>query len=148
MPVPDVVWLTPAALTREYYRDAAAPLPADGVDERVLALYAWDDGAHGTVYLLDERGDAGPAVEDPLDDPVVQERLLHELVHHVRHRTDAHARFDSDRRGEKDAYLIGGRFLAARHVTDPLPNRRVLAHPYSRGRSGRGSGLRQARPVR
>ena len=40
MPVPDVVLLAPAALTREYYRDAAASLPADGVDERVLALYA------------------------------------------------------------------------------------------------------------
>lgn len=33
---------------------------------------------------------------------------------------------------EKEAYLLGGRYLAAQHVADPLPNRNFRAHIYSR----------------
>jgi len=105
VPAPDVVLMAPTELTREFYRDNVARLPADGVDGRALALYIWDDGQHETVYLLNDRTGDELAVNDLLDDPVLQERLLHEHVHHVQHHTGAYERFACTRQGEKDAYL-------------------------------------------
>ena len=131
-PRPEVVELDAAALTREAYRSAPSP-PAGGIDRRLFALYSWEANPDGTIYILDRASTEGlQAGEDPLENPVFQERLLHELVHHAQHHAGAYARFACPAAGERDAYLIGGEYLRRRHVTDPLPNRHVLAHVYSR----------------
>jgi hypothetical protein len=52
LPPPEIIELTPEQLTAEAYLDYPKLLPADGVDERVIALYAFDDGLNGTIYVL------------------------------------------------------------------------------------------------
>lgn len=141
LPLPDVVPMTPATpatLTREYYTDAPQLLPADGVDERVLALHAPEDGPDGTINVLDCRLEASLTDDEPpCEDPLYQERLLHELVHHVQHVTGSDGRFACPAFGEKEAYLLGGRFPKSCHATDPLPNRQFRAHVYRRCRGAR-----------
>ena len=133
MPLPAVVLATPEELTAEYYADAPRLAPTNGIDERVLALYAFDDGPYGTVYALDCRHEGSFShVLSTCDEPQFQERLLHELVHHVQRLSGAYERLPCRAAGEKEAYRLGGRFLAARHATDPLPNREFWAHVYSR----------------
>lgn len=87
LPLPEVVTMTPAEITAEYY--GAAGLAVAGrqaIDPRIMALYAFEDGPDGTIYVIDpvltEGGD-----DDPFDTPIFQERLLHELVHHVLRQT-------------------------------------------------------------
>ena len=63
---------------------------------------------------------------------VFQERLLHELIHHVQKVSGAEQRFTCRKFGEKEAYLLGGEFLKSHYFTDLLPNRYILAHMYSR----------------
>jgi hypothetical protein len=131
VPPPEIVLMTPAEITAEYYDaagvDAASRRP---VDPRVLALYAFEDGPHGTVYLLGpEPADPG---DDALGDPYFQERLLHELVHHVQRHAGAYDRFRCRAEGEVDAYRLGGLFLSQRRVEDHLPNRAFWARVYSR----------------
>lgn len=133
LPLPEVVVTTAETLTREAYADVPGLLPADGVDERLLALYAFEDGAHGTVYVLDCRArESSGTDEEPCRDPLFRERLLHELVHHVQYHNGVYARLPCRAAAEKDAYLLGGKYLAAHHVTDPMPNRNFWAHIYSR----------------
>ena len=43
-----------------------------------------------------------------LEDPVFQEQLLHELIHHVQYQTGATADFPCEAFGEMEAYLLGG----------------------------------------
>jgi hypothetical protein len=132
VPQPDIFMMTPAAITAEYY-DAAGVDPASRrpVDPRVLALYSFEDGPHGAIYLLAPDPAETPA-DDPLDDPYFQERLLHELVHHVQRHTGAYDRFLCRAEGEIDAYRLGGLFLRQRRVEDHLPNRNFWARVYSR----------------
>ena len=133
VPPPVVRELDRVELTAELYRDATALLPASGVDERVLALYSWKDDPNGVIHILDARlTDGLQPGEPPYENPVFRERLLHELVHHVQYHTGAYRRFTCPSEGEREAYLLGGRYLRQRYATDPLPNRRVLAHLYSR----------------
>lgn len=130
---PRVEQLDAEALTREAYRDYPGLLPDSGIDQRVLALYSWDSNPHGIIYILDASLTEGiQEGESPLENPVFQERLLHELVHHVQYKTGQYDRFPCKNAGEKQAYLLGGQYLKQRHANDPLPNRTVLAHIYSR----------------
>lgn len=132
LPLPEVVTMTPAEITAEYY--GAAGLAAAGrqaVDPRIMALYAFEDGPHGTIYVIDPVLTEG-ADDDPYGNPIFQERLLHELVHHVQRQTGAYDRFLCVAEGEIEAYRLGGTFLRQRNVMDPLPNRNFWAAIYSR----------------
>lgn len=132
LPLPDIVEMTPTQLTAEAYADVPHLRPADGVDERVIALYSFDEGPSGTIYVLAPQWAEGAEDGDPRDNPVFQEWLLHELVHHVQRVSGAYAAFPCRNFGEKEAYLMGGRFLKQRYADDPLPNRNFWAHVYSR----------------
>jgi hypothetical protein len=136
MPLPNVVEMSPQELTREAYSAAPLLIPQSGVDERYLALYAFEDGAHGTIYVLAGKyvdpDLAKDAYYDPYKDPVFQERVLHELIHHVQWQSGARKNFHCQNEGEKEAYLLGGRYLKQRHADDPLPNRNFWGHIYSR----------------
>ncbi len=133
MPVPVVVELTAEQLTREAYREVPDLIPASGVDARVYALYTWEPADTGTIYILNASDTEGiQAGEDPLENPVFHERLLHELIHHAQYHSQSYERFPCKNYGELEAYIEGGRYLKERHVTDPVPNRYVLAHMYSR----------------
>ena len=146
---PDVVLLSPKQMTTEYYSGAGVSLPVSGIDTRVLALYNHEKTTKGVIYLLDPRLNseleaetlapqhhvkdlAHPLTALWLEHPVFQEQLLHELIHHVQFKSGAVDRMPCIASSEKEAYLLGGRYLKLRHVTDPLPNRSVLAHMYSR----------------
>ena len=149
LPVPEVRLLTPQELTSEYYRGAEAALPASGIDARILALYNHEDADNGIVFLLDPRLNdeliiESANIENLMDDRsqplhkewlgniIFQEQLLHELVHHVQYQSGVVDQFPCPAYGEQEAYLLGGKFLKLRHSDDPLPNRSVLAHIYSR----------------
>lgn len=66
------------------------------------------------------------------NDPILMERLLHELVHHVQFQTGANKSFPCPAFGEKDAYQLGKLYFKQRRIEDPLPNRNFWAHIYSR----------------
>lgn len=133
LPLPDIVEMTPEELTAEAYRDNPEILPPDGVDERLFALYDFESGSAGTIYLLGPESDARLGTEQiPRDDPVYQERILHELVHHVQRLTGAYETFPCRNFGEKEAYFLGGSFLRQNHAEDPVPNRNFWAQIYSR----------------
>ncbi|PWC56014.1 DUF6647 family protein [Azospirillum sp. TSO22-1] len=124
IPRPEVRLVSAREITAEYY--AEAQLSAYGrpeVDERIWALYDMEGGTGGIVYVVNDR---------PLDDPLFQERLLHELVHHVQRVNGAYGRFRCRAEGEREAYLLGGRFLKEKRAEDPLPNRNFWAAMYSR----------------
>ncbi|WP_425102352.1 hypothetical protein [Tropicibacter sp. S64] len=130
MPLPDIALLTPEALTAEFYRDAPQDIPASRVDARVIALYSHEDGPHGTIFLLTPEP-AWPG-DDPLQDPIFQEQLLHELVHHAQRLSGVMDSWQCRNQGEREAYRLGGLFLARNHATDPLPNRAFWGEIYSR----------------
>lgn len=146
---PEVRLLSPQEMTNEYYSGTDAPMPKSGVFTGIFALYNYEDSDNGIVFLLDPRlNDAlspEAAVTDEsitdrskplhrawLDNPEFQEQLLHELIHHVQYQTGAVDQFPCPAYAEKEAYLLGGKYLRLRHANDPLPNRKVLAHMYSR----------------
>ncbi|KEO55169.1 DUF6647 family protein [Thioclava pacifica] len=129
---PEIVMMSPEELTREFYSDAPDLLPEDGVDDRVNALYAASDGQVGTIYLLaPEAVPDAKYYDDPMENPFFREVLLHELVHHVQWQTKLNESWACPREGEKQAYILGGRYLHAVGATDPLPNRMFWAHMYS-----------------
>jgi hypothetical protein len=133
MPLPAIVEVSAEEITQEAYKDTPDLMPASGVDARVFALYTWEPSDTGTVYILRAAETEGLQLgEDPLENPVFQERLLHELIHHVQYHSNAYTTFPCKNYGELEAYIAGGRYLQERHATDPLPNRYVLAHMYSR----------------
>jgi hypothetical protein len=127
MPLPDVIEVDAAQLTQRAYRDTPQHMPDDGVDERLFAWYTWQQGEHGTIYIRPAAQTHGPEyVEAPLDNPVFQERLLHELIHHVQYLDSAYDRFHCVKQAE--AYKLGGAFLHQKNVVDPLPNRQQIAY--------------------
>ncbi|MGG7568082.1 hypothetical protein ACQ5SO_18175 [Rhodovulum sp. DZ06] len=132
-PLPELVLLTPEGLTAEAYTDAPRMIPEGGVDDRINALYAIEDGANGVIYALAPQFvDGAEHFDDPADNPAFREIILHELVHHAQSMTGEYGRMQCRAQGERDAYLIGGRYLKSRHARDPLPNRNFWAHVYSR----------------
>ena len=131
MPLPDLVEMTPEELTAEYYTGVPHLIPAKGVDDRVQALYAPGDGPDGRVYVLAATHVDG-AEDDPYGNPLFQEMVLHELLHHVQYESGAAEGWLCPAQGEVEAYAAGGKFLKQRYVTDPMPNRTFWAHIYSR----------------
>jgi len=146
---PEIRLITAQEMTDEYYRGSDSTRPESGIDSRIFALYNYEDSQEGIIFLLDPRlndaltSETVDADEMPLDhtkpldqqwleNPVFQEQLLHELIHHVQYQTGAVNHFPCPAYGEREAYLLGGKFLRQRHVTDPLQNRNVLAYMYSR----------------
>ena len=134
MEIPKIVQMTAQEITREAYSDHPKLVPENGVDERVFALYSFEDGANGTIYILKaELADDGAAPDEPAwKSPIFQERLLHELVHHAQYQSGAYETFPCKSFGEREAYELGGKFLAERYTSDPLPNRMFLSRIYSR----------------
>lgn len=134
LPMPHVQIMTPAQLTAEYYTSSGLPAAArPDIDPRVMALYDFEAPPHGRIYIIDPALTEGMRPgEDPLDNPVFQERLLHELVHHVQRLSGAYDEFKCPAQGEIEAYRLGGVFLERRHADDPLPNRAFWARIYSR----------------
>lgn len=134
IPLPEIIEMSPSELTAEAYSDDPHLMPATGVDDRILGLYNFEAGDHGTIYVLSASyTDDGAAPDPPAwTDPIFQERLLHELVHHVQHVSGAYSAFACRNFGERDAYALGGRFLKDNHARDPLLNRNFWAHLYSR----------------
>lgn len=141
--------MTAQEMTDEYYRGSDATKPDSGIDSRIFALYNYEDSEEGIIFLLDPRLNddltaetidsdetlfdrTKPLDQEWLENPVFQEQLLHELIHHVQYETEVANQFPCSAYGEREAYLLGGIFLRHRHVTDPLPNRNVLAYMYSR----------------
>lgn len=133
MPHPIVLSLTPEDLTREFYTGAAHLMPDDGVDERLNALYAPGDGAHGTIYIIAPRHvENASDYDQPIDNPLFREILLHELVHHAQHHSGAVDDWVCLSIGEAEAYRLGGIYLRDLRVDDPLPNRNFWGAIYSR----------------
>lgn len=133
VPHPIVLQLTPQELTRELYTGVAHLIPEGGVDDRVNALYAFDDGPHGTIYILRAEGYADAAhFDDPTDNPLWREVLLHELVHHVQWQTGEAETWACPAQGERAAYALGGQYLHQAHARDPMGNRAFWGHLYSR----------------
>jgi len=121
IPLPEVRLVTAREITAEYYAEAQiSAYERPEVDERIWALY---DMENQVVFVVNDQ---------PLDDLLFQERLLHELVHHVQHVNGAYDRFQCRAQGEREAYLLGGKFLKQHHAEDPLPNRNFWAAMYSR----------------
>jgi hypothetical protein len=133
---PTVVVMSAEELTKEAYSRVPMLIPPDGVDERYLALYSFDDGPHGTIYVLDPKiADPELAADkfyDPYQDPIFQEKILHELVHHLQRRSGVYHTYQCQAQGEEEAYRLGGRYLRQLHTEDPLPNRNFRARIYSR----------------
>lgn len=133
IPHPIVHQLSAEELTREYYSGVAHLMPDDGVDERLNALYATTDGPHGTIYVIEAPAVEGAEeFETPEDNPLFREILLHELVHHVQQSSGAAEEWPCLSLGETEAYRMGGRYLRALRVDDPLPNRNFWAAIYAR----------------
>ena len=132
LPRPAIVLMDPEELTVEFYSAAPQLLPEDGVDDRLLALYSAEDGPHGTLYVLAPRHVADAEYwEDPAENPIFREIVLHELVHHVQWQTGTADDWPCPAFGEREAYLLGGRYLREVGATDPIPNRNFWAHAYS-----------------
>lgn len=133
MPAPRVVEMTPQELTQEFYADAMQLMPEDGVDDRINALFAHSDGPAGTIYIIAPRFvDDAVHFEDPRDNPLWREILLHELVHHAQWRSGTAATWACQSFGEREAYILGGRYLKQVHADDPMPNRMFWAQLYAR----------------
>ena len=131
---PIVIEMTPIEITAEAYTDNPNLIPESRIDDRVMALYNFEDGPNGTIYVLGaEWTDDGAAPDQPSwMNPIFQERVLHELVHHVQRVTGTYESFPCRSFGEREAYELGGKFLRQNHVRDPLPNRIFWSRVYSR----------------
>ncbi|MCA0043772.1 hypothetical protein [Celeribacter litoreus] len=133
LPAPIVLELSPSELTREFYSGVEHLSPDDGVDERLNALYAPEDGPHGTIYILQaSEVDDAEYFEEPSDNPLFREILLHELVHHVQFQSGASESWQCLSMGEKEAYALGGTYLKQTFTADPLPNRNFWGAMYAR----------------
>lgn len=133
MPLPEIVEMTPVEITKEAYTDNPNGIPEGGVDTRIKALYSHEDGPNGTIYIIAASLTDGPKeFSRSIENPVFQERLLHELIHHTQRMSGDLEQMPCRNFGEKEAYLLGGEFLKAINAEDPMPNRNFWAHIYSR----------------
>lgn len=131
---PQIVELSPQEITDEAYFEMPHMKPKDGVDERIWALYNFEQGPYGTIYVLDAKYSVDEVVSEqsPRSNPIFQERLLHELVHHVQRLSGAYDTYPCRNFGELEAYELGGAFLKQHDARDPLPNRSHWARVFSR----------------
>lgn len=131
---PKIIEMTPIEITAEAYTDNLELIPESRIDDRILAIYNFEEGPHGTIYVLGaEWTDDGAAPDqESWSDPIFQERVLHELVHHVQRVSGAYESFPCRNYGERQAYELGGKFLQKNHAKDPLPNRIFWSRVYSR----------------
>ena len=133
IPLPEIVEMTPTEITKEAYTDNPGGIPEGGVDPRINALYSYTDGPNGTIYIISASlTDDADEYDSPIENVIFQERLLHELIHHSQRMSGEVAQMPCRNFGEKEAYLLGGKFLRANNVDDPMPNRNFWAHIYSR----------------
>ncbi|MDY6926085.1 MAG: hypothetical protein SWN10_03195 [Pseudomonadota bacterium] len=133
LPHPEVVVLSHKKLTEEYYRNADGVAPESDVDMRLKALYAFEDGAYGTIYILDPQSVTNARhYDNPLDNPNFKEVLLHELVHHVQWHSKAVKQWQCSNQGELEAYLLGAMYLNQYNTHDTMTNRTFWANSYSR----------------
>jgi hypothetical protein len=126
VPHPDVQLMTALEITEEYYSDAPERIPEDGIDSRIKALYAPNDGSKGTIYLLHD-GD----VEEIYEYAELREILLHELVHHVQWQTGVADTWSCRNHGELEAYKLGALYLHQQLSQDHLISRGAWAQIYS-----------------
>lgn len=130
IPIPVIKMMSAQEITQEFYSQQEFLIPAGGIDDRIYGLYDSTSTSNGVIYLrVDADTESG---EEIWSSPILQERLLHELVHHVQFQSGAVNDFPCQKYGEKEAYMLGGRFLKQRYANDPMPNRRFWAHVYSR----------------
>ena len=135
IPPPIVRELSAEALTAELRGEPHGSVAPGEADPRVHALYSWEDGPHGTVFILEATATPGlQPGEPPLENPVFRERLLHELVHHLQFHSGAYAAFDCVGMGEIDALRLGALYLRRHHAVDPLPQRWMRMHEAGRCR--------------
>lgn len=127
---PQVVELSAEDLTTRYYEGMAHKskqndAPADGVEDRLNALYIGGEDEAGTVYIRPAATIEGAQYfENPYDNPLWREILMHELVHHAQHAAQGTA-WTCVARGEAEAYHMGGLFFAQKHWPDPMQNREI-----------------------
>lgn len=133
IPNPAIVEMTRQEITTEAYTDAPDQIPADGVDERINALYSFEDGPNGTIYIIAAKlTKESEKYDDPKDNPIFQERLLHELVHHTQRLSGTYNIIPCRNYAELEAYQLGGKFFKQQNLRDPMANRNLWAHMYSR----------------
>ncbi len=133
IPHPTVIEMSAKDLTYEFYQGNSDVIPASGIDARIKALYSWEDGPNGTIYILSrEETELSLSQETGLENPLFQETLLHELVHHIQYVRGEYERFNCASEGEKLAYELGGKFFKQHNIMDPIPNRMILANIFSR----------------
>jgi hypothetical protein len=127
LPPPPIVTMTAEDLTTVVRQRAGAA--ARGVDDwRVYGYFSLDDEDHGTIYIVRPADTPGAELfEDPADNPIFRERLLHELVHYAQHATGEVQRLQCPQMRELAAYYLGGLYLKQRDIADPLPDRMFLA---------------------
>ena len=102
VPISDVVELSAEAITAEYYQDYPHKIPKNGIDSRIIALYSWEEGKHGTIFILDRSlAPLSLSHETGLDNPLFQESLLHELLHHVQYHVGAYEGYACNREGRE-----------------------------------------------
>lgn len=133
LPHPEIVVLSRKELTEEYYQNADATAPESGIDMRIKALYAFEDGTYGTIYILDPQSVANARhYVNALDNPRFKEVLLHELVHHVQWHSNEVEQWLCSNEGELEAYLLGAMYLNQQNTHDTMTNRIFWANSYSR----------------
>ncbi|MEZ5653763.1 MAG: DUF6647 family protein [Burkholderiaceae bacterium] len=124
VPIPKVVEMSPREIARQVRDALAIAVDESRLEGRVLGFYDPDAGPVGTIYVL--RADLAPNAAryaDKAANPYFQERLLHELIHHVQFRTAVIDSLPCRAAAERDAYRLGGAFLDQRRVPDRLANR-------------------------
>lgn len=128
--LPTVVEMTRSQITNEFYTDHPNQAPSNGIDHRIKALY---NAEKQILYVIQAKQmEYVDEFDSPTDNPAWREIVLHELIHHVQWQTGYVKDWQCERYGEKDAYLLGGKYLKQRASDDPLPNRIFWANIYSR----------------
>lgn len=126
LPHPEVQLMTAPEITEEYYSAAPERIPESGIDSRIRALYAPNDGSDGTIYLLHDGN-----VEEIYEYAELREILLHELVHHVQWQTGVADTWSCRNQGELEAYRLGALYLRQQLSQDHLISRNAWAQIYS-----------------
>jgi hypothetical protein len=121
---PPIVLMSPEEMTSMYYRESGRTTGVVKVDARVQGYFRRLGPEAGTVYVISPENVPGAeGFSDPKQNPIFQERLLHELVHYVQWSSGEYERFICPAQGELAAYQLGGRFLRSLGATDPIKSR-------------------------
>lgn len=127
---PVVVEVSRQDLTKQFFRGRAHMMPADGVEERLNALYvAGRDGPDVIFIVPAEEVSGADYFDNPHDNPLWREILLHELVHHAQNQQGGET-WSCVSRGEAEAYEIGGVYLETLGLPDPMSNRNIWEDLY------------------